>query len=134
MTAKRYIIIDDDPMTLFLCSVLIRKTLADAQIATFEKPEEALYYLRANYPTEETTEKTVMLLDINMPILSGWDFIQEMLTISPPLIHQFCIYIQSSSVDSRDIEKAKSDPHIIDYISKPMKKDFLSKVIMINRE
>lgn len=128
MIAKRYIIIDDDPMTLFLCSVLIRKTVADAQITTFEKPEEALYYLKANYPIATPSEKTVMFLDINMPILSGWDFIQEMLKISPPIIHQFCIYIQSSSVDSRDIEKAADDPNIVDFISKPLKKDVLASI------
>lgn len=129
-TATRYLIIDDDRMTLFLCSVLIRKTVKDAIITTFEKPEQALRFIAENYPLAND-EKTVLLLDINMPMLSGWDFIQELLNINPPIIEQFCIYIQSSSVDRRDLEKASSHPYILDFISKPLKKDFLSTITSI---
>jgi two-component SAPR family response regulator len=129
-TAARYLIIDDDRMTLFLCSILIRKTVKDAIITTFEKPKEALRFIAENYPLSND-QKTVLLLDINMSILSGWDFIQELLNMDPPVIEQFCIYIQSSSVDSRDLEKASSDPYILDFISKPLKKDLLSTITSI---
>lgn len=128
---RRYLIIDDDPMTLYLCSIIIGKTIENAMITTFEKPEEALSYIQANYPLP-TQEKTVMLLDINMPVLSGWDFIQEMLEISPSVMDQFNIYIQSSSVDNRDIEKAAADPNIIDFISKPLKKDTLVTITSVS--
>lgn len=121
---KRYLIIDDDPMTLYLCSIIIGKTIENALITTFENPEQALSYIEANYPLP-AGEKTVMLLDINMPVLTGWEFIQEMHKITPSVMEQFNIYIQSSSVDSRDLEKAASDPNIIDFISKPLKKEFL---------
>jgi CheY-like chemotaxis protein len=94
---------------------------------TFEKPQEALSYIKANYPMPGG-EKTILLLDINMPVLSGWDFIQEILAFSPPIIDHFSIYIQSSSVDFRDLEKANENPHIVDFISKPLKKEFLASL------
>ena len=88
---------------------------------------EALAYITANYPRKDI-EKTTLLLDINMPVLNGWEFLAELKQMNLAVVEQFNIYILSSSVDQRDIDKAKSDPHIIDFISKPLKKENLMEL------
>jgi CheY-like chemotaxis protein len=63
-----------------------------------------------------------------MPVLNGWEFLVELKQMDIAVVEQFDIYILSSSVDQRDMDKAKSDPHVIDFISKPLKKEKLMEL------
>ncbi|MES2780323.1 MAG: response regulator [Bacteroidota bacterium] len=127
---NKYLIIDDDQMTLFLCSMLIRKTIKNAEVVTFDKPEEALTYIGANYPVADSGQ-TILLIDTNMTTLSGWDVIQRITEMNPYVIDQFCIYVQSSSVEDKDMERAASHPHIIDFVSKPLTRAFITDIAHI---
>lgn len=121
---QHFMIVDDDHMNNFICNITLKNTYKNSQVTAFEKPVEALAYITANYPRKDI-EKTTLLLDINMPILNGWEFLAELKQMNLAVVEQFNIYILSSSVDQRDMDKAKSDPHVIDFISKPLKKERL---------
>lgn len=65
----------------------------------------------------DTDLPDVILLDLNMPIMDGWQFLDELIKI--PNMKSIPIYIVSSSVDSRDIDKAKTYKIVNNYIVKP---------------
>lgn len=123
-TCQHFMIVDDDHMNNFICNITLKNTYKNSQVTSFEKPVEALAYITNSYPRNDI-EKTTLLLDINMPVLNGWEFLEELKQMNLAVVDQFNIYILSSSVDQRDMDKAKSDPHVIDFISKPLKKEKL---------
>lgn len=63
-------IIDDDAMNNFICKAAIKNVVKEAALISFEKPVEALEYIKTYYKQDEPA-KTYMLLDINMPVLTG---------------------------------------------------------------
>lgn len=65
----------------------------------------------------KTNLPDVIFLDLNMPVMDGWQFLDELIKI--PIAEQIPLYIVSSSVDSRDIKKAESYKMVNKYIVKP---------------
>ncbi len=121
---KRFIVIDDDPINNFLCSKNIKKSVQDADIITFTEGETGLNYIKSNF-SEPNIGNAILFLDINMPTMSGWEFMGEFEKVAPEIKDQVFIYILSSSVSQVDKDKAKIHPDIIDYIEKPLLIDIL---------
>jgi CheY-like chemotaxis protein len=115
---RKYIIVDDDHFSNVLCSMVIQNTLGDVETEIFTNPEEALRFIQDKYC--KIQEPTILFLDINMPILTGWEFMSAYEKFSDGIKNQISIYIQSSSVDERDEEKASRNEYIKGYISKPL--------------
>lgn len=63
-----------------------------------------------------------------MPTLSGWEFLQSFSTFPHSIKKQFDIYMLSSSIDPADIERAKLNPLVIDFIEKPMNREVLEQL------
>ena len=126
MTAaqRRFLIVDDDPQNNILSKMALRKSLGEVQVTDFIIPERGLEYIQSEFSLA-TGEKTILLLDLNMPTMSGWEFLEKFETLEDQIKNQFDIYILSSSIDPRDIEKAKENPLIINFIEKPLGKKML---------
>ena len=77
----------------------------------------------------DTELPDVIFLDINMPIMDGFQFMEEYVKIKPELNKKITIYMVSSSVDAVDIERAKSISDISDYIIKPIEPKQLKKIM-----
>jgi CheY-like chemotaxis protein len=107
--------VDDDPFNNMICSMVIEDALGDAEIKAFTKPEEGLEFIREN-----VKEPTVLFLDINMPMLTGWEFLERYETFSDEIKMYTSIYMLSSSLDSRDKDKAKTNKYVQGFISKPL--------------
>jgi CheY-like chemotaxis protein len=108
--------------------------LGAVQVETFSNADLALEFIRSNYedPTDDVV--TLILLDINMPIMSGWEFLDSFDDFSDTIKKQFRIYLLSSSVDDRDKEKAKQNKNVIDYLSKPLSKEMVKRIdIPVNK-
>ncbi len=71
----------------------------------------------------------VILLDINMPELDGWQFLEQFTPIRQKAPHPVEIYLVSSSVDARDIQKAHEHPEVKSYIIKPLTRENLGHII-----
>ncbi|MES2559349.1 MAG: response regulator [Bacteroidota bacterium] len=129
MTVSRFIIIDDDPINNKLCRYLIAKTSpSGTEILDFISAENALAYISKTYVLEKSCP-TVLLLDINMPDINGWEFLSAYETL-PEFIHQqIDIYLLSSSVDGRDKDRAKQCRLIRDFIVKPLRVDNIHSII-----
>ena len=116
--AIRFIIIDNDPVNNLLCTLTIRDVLDKAEIQTFNFPIKGFEYLAEKYVN--TTNLTVLLLDINMPIWTGWDFLDNFEKLDDEIKKQIKIYILSSSIDANDKQRASGNKNVVDYIEKPL--------------
>jgi CheY-like chemotaxis protein len=117
-TVRKYIIVDDDHFSSVLCSMVIKNTLGEVDTEIFIVPEEALAFIETTYC--RPLEATILFLDINMPTLSGWEFMEQYERFNQQIKNQISIYIQSSSVDERDVHKASANKSIKGFISKPL--------------
>ncbi|CAM4421787.1 response regulator [Flavobacterium terrigena] len=124
---KRFIVIDDDPINNLLCTKNIKKSVEGADVITFTDAETGLDYIKSNF-SSPNAEKVVLFLDINMPTMSGWEFMEEFHNVNAEIKDHVSIYILSSSVSEVDKQKAKIDPDVIDYIEKPLLVDILNKL------
>lgn len=115
---QTYIIIDDDEFNNFLCKTMIIKTLGNIDIKTFTVPEEGLEFIQTTYI--DLSMPTIILLDINMPSLTGWEFVEKFEEFNNSIKQQIAIYIVSSSVDQRDVDKAAANKYIKGFLSKPL--------------
>lgn len=124
-TLRKYIIVDDDPTNNMICNIMLEMVLGDVEVKTFEYPEEGLAFIKNEFI--KALAPTVLFLDINMPILTGWEFIEEFKKFGKEIKKLISIYILSSSVDRRDKDKAEANELIKGFISKPLdKKTILS--------
>jgi CheY-like chemotaxis protein len=75
-----------------------------------------------------------ILLDINMPIMNGWEFLDEYKRLNLDPLGKSKIYIISSSVFSNDINKARSYPLVKDFISKPLNVEKIKELFGVRQE
>ena len=125
-TIRKYIIVDDDPINNIICKMQIESTLGGVDIKTFEVPEEGLAYIQNEYI--KSLEPTVLFLDINMPTITGWEFMEEYEKFSEAIKKQISVYIVSSSLDVRDMDKAGGNKYIKGFISKPLQREMILSI------
>ncbi len=114
-----FIIVDDDPINNIITKRIITKYRPQADIVTFTEPEKGLDYVLSAL-SKPDKDNAILLLDINMPNMTGWEFMERLEQESTLVGEGLLIYILSSSIDAADIERARVNPHIRDYIMKPL--------------
>ena len=123
----RFIIVDNDPVNNLLCSLTIRDVAREAEIHTFNFPVDAFEHITTSHLN--TDDVTVLLLDINMPIWSGWDFLDNFEMLDEKIKRQIKIYIISSSIDTSDKHRARENKNVVDYIEKPLAEKTVSSML-----
>lgn len=120
---KQLLIIDDDAVSvLILKKMLINAGFLDNPMI-FKNGNEAINFLNSNY---KSIEKYFIFLDINMPIMNGWEFLEE---IEPKVnTENFSVYLLTSSTSEQDIIKSKNYKSIKKFISKPVAKEILNEI------
>lgn len=120
-------IIDDDPIFIFGTKRIMQLTNFCEGFMIFHNGKEAYDNLKAIIINKEKLPD-IILLDLNMPVWDGWQFLDEFIQI--PNKTEITIYIITSSVDPEDIEKAKSYDAVSNYIVKPITIDKLKELMI----
>lgn len=113
------LLIDDDDINNFLSEELIALYWPSAKVSAIMYVEEAIKALTKKIKSQETLPD-VILVDLNMPILNGWDFVEAFEKFDPEATKNTRIFIYSSSVYYKDIEKSKQYTCVKKFYSKPI--------------
>lgn len=130
MASKAPIIalVDDDKIFQLTASKTLKATALTDSILQFENGEEALKFLRQHTSNPEVLPDYIFL-DINMPMIDGWMFLEDYEQLKNKFSKPINIYMVSSSIDTRDIERAKKNINVKDYITKPVTRDKFIEVL-----
>ena len=123
-----FFLIDDSSFDLFIYEKLLIKSGITSSVKTFNSARDALKHLIGQ---AENLPDTIILLDLQMPDMNGFEFIDEFGQLPETLRQKIRIFMLSSTIDTRDIEKAKASQYIIDLLPKPLEIPFLKKKLAI---
>ncbi len=127
---KNVCIIDDDNIYVKLVSKIINLQKLSEKVLIFNNGKEALhFFLSAMECLERKDIPQVILLDLNMPVMDGWEFLREFSKIKNKICKNIELYVVSSSIDIRDIDRAKSIDIVSDYFTKPIKRDDFQRLL-----
>ena len=112
-------IIDDDDIYVYGVKKLIQLKQLCENLIVFSNGQEALDYLKPIINTPNLLPE-IILLDINMPVMDGWQFVEEFTKLHSNPSKKVTIYLISSSVNPRDIARAKGISGISKYMIKPI--------------
>lgn len=119
-------LIDDDFIHQFGMKRMIQRYYPSTQILEFYSGLEAINFFKNN--PDKSALPEIIFLDINMPIMNGWEFLEEFGKLRSSLKKKIDIYLLSSSTDKEDIDRAKSNSLVIDYIVKPLTSEWLENI------
>jgi CheY-like chemotaxis protein len=120
--------VDDDPITLMLCKKVISKAAFSNHIITAQNGEEAINLFRNLLDDSEKTVPELIFLDLNMPIMGGWEFLEEFSKPTFKQFHNIKVIVLSSTIDPEDLEKIKEFPMVMNFLPKPISLSMLNKV------
>jgi CheY-like chemotaxis protein len=121
-------LVDDDYIFQLTASRLLKAADANANILQFSNGEEALRYLN-EHAHEGNKLPDLLLLDINMPHVDGWMFLNDYVHLKDKLSKKIKIYMVSSSIDPVDMNRAKRNPLVEDYLVKPISREHFKRLI-----
>jgi CheY-like chemotaxis protein len=128
MPVNRIILVDDDEISNFLSISLIRKIDPEIEIIPFRNGKEALDYLKNEGLSKR--KSNLILLDIRMPVMNGFEFLEEIHNSDLKIKDFMRVVILSSSDNPRDLERAKSFK-VLGYINKPLKEESISTYLSL---
>lgn len=117
-------LVDDDPVQLEVAERLLRKLVHTTRIERFSEADLALEELRLRQ-AEEAELPDLILLDLNMPVMSGWEFLNLFTLLRSHLSKPISLYILSSSQDQADLDRARLFPFLKGYLIKPLSRETL---------
>jgi len=122
-------IIDDDKIYVNLVRKIIEIKKLSENLLIFKNGLEALDYFKmilSNLTEDKLPE--IIFLDLNMPVMDGWEFLGEFVKIKNNFAKKISLYVVSSSIDPRDLERAKSFNLVTDYLIKPIELKKFEKI------
>ncbi|WP_276168947.1 response regulator [Zobellia alginiliquefaciens] len=122
-------IVDDDAIVVFGLKRAMQALEFPSEPIVYENGLDAIESVQEMI-TQNTELPSLILIDINMPIMGGWDFISEMREIWPKDKKEPVIYMMTSSINPKDIETAKSFNLESNYLIKPIYADQLEKILL----
>ncbi|MDB5005470.1 MAG: response regulator of RpoS [Mucilaginibacter sp.] len=126
------LLVDDDEINNFISIKLIKKAVDNTAISACLNGKFAIEELVEIQKHDPSLLPDFILLDINMPIMNGWEFLDEYKRLNIDPQGKSKIYIISSSVFSNDINKARSYPLVKNFISKPLSVDKIKELFTAN--
>jgi len=123
-----FVFVDDDPISNMICKLTIEMMLGKVNSQSFVNPELALEYFTSTFLPEGSHHNTILLLDINMPGMSGWEFLERFDHLKEAIKTLVHVYILSSSVDERDALRSYANKNVVNFLVKPLSTETVFQV------
>ncbi len=121
---KRIVLIDDDETTNYLNKLIIERAALVDEVVSFDSAQDALNFFSNNQDEED---ESLVLLDINMPIMNGWQFLDRYQMLQKQNGNKFVIL--TSSINPADKEMAEEKNSIIEYMAKPLSIEMINELV-----
>ncbi|HJY14333.1 MAG TPA: response regulator [Flavobacterium sp.] len=125
---ENVMIIDDNLVDLYIISRMIVKNNFGKNVLHYTEAEEAMKYLQENQDDISKLPQ-IIFVDIYMPLMSGFEFLEEYDKLSATLKNYCKAYIISSTIDNEDIARSSSDKNVVAFHVKPITKEFLDRIL-----
>lgn len=123
---KTVVVVDDDPIYIQAFKNLLSTWEIPNPFLFFEDAKEALHFFRLK---EASVLPEILLLDLNMPEINGWKFLERFAEIRPQPQKNILIYLVSSSIWEEDLKRANKNKLVTEFISKPILKQKLQEIL-----
>lgn len=127
MKPQQYIVVDDDKTNNLICEFLIKAFDPEAGVFTYNEPEDGLQHVKNSIKDELPEVQNVLFVDLNMPAMSGFEFVEELLEFRADLADHYKIFILTSSIEDFE-EKKQEYPFVLGFLSKPLTKTHLREI------
>lgn len=128
---KTVLLIEDDFITKYLNREILKSASFCDNVVEVTIGYEALSYFeniqKGDNPMDNLPD--VILLDLNMPIMDGWEFLKTFEQMFPEFVKKIKIFILTSGLNPNDRERALKEPNIAAFLSKPLDKDVHFNII-----
>jgi CheY-like chemotaxis protein len=129
---NKLLLIDDDEITLMICELVIKKENFAKEVVKLKNGLEGINYFRGlldcNGETNGEAPPELVLLDLNMPVMNGWDFLEEFSESLEGKFPDTKVCVLTSSVDPFDFSHSRIYNSVIGFISKPLTPDALAEL------
>ena len=122
---EKIAIVDDDNIFQFTTKIKIEKAKLAKEVLFFNDGDEILSYINEH---DAIDLPEIILLDINMPSVDGWDFLDLYKDVADNKKAAIEIYMISSSINPDDVRRAEQSQFVIDYITKPIRDIDIDKI------
>lgn len=122
---QHVLLVDDDDIFNMLHGEVLKRLIPGVQIDVFKSGQELLQYL----VQEPEQSFDILFLDIRMPVMGGFEVLEGMTQMNSERFKNSRIYVLSSTLDDRDLQRAKDTPLVTDFIGKPMSFDTLRSIL-----
>ena len=119
-----FIVIDDSKLDCFIAEKIIQNTGRCESIKTFQLATEALNFVR-----QGNDKKTIMFVDIQMPMMNGFEFVEAFEALPDNIKSMYNIYMLSSSINENDIAKVKGYASVRRFLNKPLTNTAIASVL-----
>ena len=122
-----FIVVDDSKLDCFIAEKIIRNTGISESIKSFLQATEALEYIKS-IPAGEH-QRRIMLVDIQMPVMNGFEFVEAFEKLPKDITDNYTIYIISSSINENDMVRVHTYATVKQFLNKPLTSNNLAVLL-----